>query len=669
MGNDDRDDSAPQASPPDRPPRRISKWLGYAVLLVAIIGVGRYAAVRFWDVLSKPAPENLNVLLITLDTTRADFLRCYGRGSARTPHLDQLAREGTIFASCSSSSALTLPSHSSIMTGTYPFVHGARDNGNDRLAAGNVTLAEALKEQGFTTQAIIASFVLNHQFGIDQGFDEYSDVDVADDPDPIHAERKGDEICEEALEALRTLAPNRFFLWVHFYDPHYPYVPTRAQSFGMVDAYEDEIAFMDARIGQLLDELEHLGIDNNTLVVVLGDHGEALTQHGEMFHGDFVYDSTLRVPLIFRCPRIIPPRRVIGTQVRTIDVAPTILDLVAAAPLEVCQGVSLTPLISGEADNLDLAAYGESLAAYRQFRLSPLRSLSREGWKYVLAPKPELYHVLTDPGELHNKVAEQPELAGEMREELRALIAEAPPPPSDEESTITLSPTEVALLESLGYAGGTKPARDDGDMTELDMFEPRGGDPKDHVEAMRANMMAVWLLREKDFVRAEELLREVVDSIPNAIRPLGNLAYAVHRQERFDEATELYDRALALVPDDHAVQKRYAELFVDSEQWEEAVRRFRVVLTNRPHDLISLYNMGKSLGSLGRFDEAHQHFELALQIAPRSVRMHRGLGVLYARQKKFEQAINWFRKGLEIDPTDLKLQKNLQRAIQLKNQP
>lgn len=654
---------SPRHSLPARQPRGLAQWCGAAVLVAAGVVVVWYAAARVggWG---KPNPEELNVLLITLDTTRAGAIGCYGQALARTPHIDGIAREGTRFARCSTCAALTLPSHTSMMTGTYPFVHGARDNGHSRVAAGNVTLAEALKEQGFTTQAIVAAFVLNHQFGINQGFDEYSDLNVADDPDPIHAERKGDEITAEALEALRALASKRFFLWVHYYDPHYPYVATRSDGSNAFEAYQDEIEFTDTQVGRLMQELDTLGINDNTLVVVVGDHGEALTQHGELFHGDFVYDSTLRVPMIFRCPGLIPANRVIESQVRTIDVAPTILDLVDGPSLERCEGVSLGALLRGKEDTVELPAYGEALTAYRLFGLSPLRSLSRGGWKYIHAPKPELYNLLTDPLEQNNLVAERGELADELREELRTLIAEAPPPPSDEESTITPSPTEVALLESLGYVGSGEPEQDDEGSTELDTFELHGEDPKDHIEAMRANVLGFVALRnDKNYVLAEQLFREVIASLPDAVRPTASLAYAVQKQGRYPEAIELYERALALAPDDPATLKTFAGLYFELEQWEEVVKRLKPVLAENPHDLEALYLMGRALSALKRYDEARAHFELALEAAPRSLRVRRAMGVLYGQQRNFVKAIEWFRKALQIDPTDPKANDDLHRAL------
>ena len=414
------------ASAPRPTPKPFPVAGGLVLALLLMVGAWAIwgAFFRSSDRRTTLGAEALNVLLITLDTTRADHLGCYGRPISKTPNLDRMAREGTLFANCSTCSPLTLPSHSSIMTGTYPYVHGVRQNGTYRLTDGNVTLAEVLGEAGWRTGAAVASFVLNHRFGINQGFEVYRDVEAGGSVVPLAAERKGDQVCADAIEFLRSVGSSRFFLWVHFYDPHFPYVSIdQGHSPG---AYEDEIAFMDAQIGRLMDEIAALVLEEETLVVVVGDHGEGLAQHSEMFHGYFLYQTTLRVPLIFRCPGSVAAGHRIDAQVRTIDIAPTILDALARPPLEHAQGVSLVPLMAGEVEHPELAAYAEATDSLTQLTLSPLRSLSVGKWKYVLAPAPELYDLRADLQESENVIARHADVADRMREELRDLIAAAP---------------------------------------------------------------------------------------------------------------------------------------------------------------------------------------------------------------------------------------------------
>ncbi len=599
---------------------------------------------------------------MTLDTTRADYLGCGGRTDARTPNLDRLAREGARFFRCSADCSVTLPSHTSIMTGTHPYVHGTRHNATNRVAGANVTLAEVLGEAGFSTHAVIAAAVLNRKLGLDQGFDTYRDVVVRPGVDAARAQRPADQIVDDAVQVLRSVHGNRFLLWVHFYDPHYPYVARRPAPTRPEDAYADEIAFMDAQIGRLMGELRNLGLQDNTLVVIVGDHGEGLNQHDEWQHGYFVYETTLHVPLIFWKPGMISGQRVIESQVRTIDIAPTILDLLGRPPLETAMGVSLSPLISGKLEDLNLAAYAESLEAHNQLGLSPLRSLCVDGWKYVLGPKRALYHLTTDPAEVHNSIAERPELASQLHEQLRTLIAESPPPADQADTRISLSSAELDQLQSLGYV--TAPAARGGQrVTELDAFEPRGADPGAHPAAIRRYEEARLALSAGHYGRAEELFREVVGAFPKAPLPLGSLAHSVHRQGKLDEAVTLYERALAMEPVAAHVRVTFAQLLLSINRFDDAVAQLAAALIDMPDDVVVLQQLGIALTSVGRFSEAREHFERALELEPDDIRVLHGMGVFYVRQNNLPKAAEMFRRALEIDPSQPRLREDLQRVL------
>ena len=481
---------------------------------------------------AKPARAR-NVLLITMDTTRADYLGCFGGVTAQTPNIDRLAREGTMFTRCTTCTPLTLPSHSSIMTGVYPYVHGARQNGTGHLAQSNVTLAELLKKAGFATAATVAAFVLNAQFGVDQGFDAYHDVTPAETDSSLHAERRGDEVCTDALQMLPQLAAGpHFFLWVHFYDPHYPYRSPRIADVNSPNAYADEISFTDTQIGRLVDKLKALGRERDTLVVLVADHGEGLGQHDESTHGYLLYDTTVHAPLILYCPGIVPAGKRVAAQVRTIDVAPTILDLTGNPASERAQGVSLRPLLADPPVDMHLTAYSESFDAQIEYGLSQLRSLSAGEWKYILAPKPELYDVLADPGETHNLLAEQAMRAEELRGELHQLIADAPAPPGKEEAPEPLTAREVERLKTLGYVNTPDAFVDEG-VTELDRFEPHGGDPKDYVHYFQLLIRDLPELQAKqEYVKAEQLLLPLIEAMPQASRLYIHLAAVLGPQGR-----------------------------------------------------------------------------------------------------------------------------------------
>jgi len=716
-GSNSRGDTRPGAGNGKReraaaaPRRRLSVVV--CVGLAVVLGVGAWGIHRVAHSTSRRARRaaagKFNVLLITADTTRADYLGCYGRERARTPNIDRLSAEGTLFTRCTTCSPFTLPSHSSILTAVYPYAHGARRNGTGRLAEANVTLAEALQEAGYRTQATVASFVLNREFGTAQGFEVYHQVVAEEARDALHAERKGDEVCADALEMLGALAEQRFFLWVHFYDPHYPYESARVRDADSPAAYEDEITFMDTQIGRLLHELARLGLERETLVVLVGDHGEGLGQHDELRHGTFLYDTTLHVPLILRCPTVVPNGKRVTARVRTIDIAPTILDLVGCPPWDHAQGVALRPLLSGDKPELELAAYAESLDANDQFGLSLLRSLSVGEWKYILAPKPELYQLASDAGEARNRQADEPSVATRMREQLRMLLAAAPPPPAEEHVAVTLDDADIARLESLGYVASV--GDDDHTRTELDRFEPQGGNPQDYAHLFTWKAQATGAMGRKAYGEAERLLRQLVEAVPDAAQQQVELANAVLQQGRLDEALGIFEHAVAMTSGDHSqpnqtipnlprVQLNLAVALRGAGRLEEALKAYQrsvavapdygrarwaygnfllfvgrkyaeaatqlaIALEYMPDDLDTLHDLGVALTVLRRFDQAERYLQRALQNQPNTPRVLQAMGILRLQQRRLGEAAEYFRKTLKLKPNSPEAKAALQRVQQL----
>ena len=653
------DNSKPQIRRPASGSGRRQAVLAAGGLILACLGlfVWKFVALR-QPRHAPPAPQELNVLLITLDTTRADSLGCYGRTSADTPVLNRLAKEGTLFTRCTTCSPQTLPAHSSIMTGLYPFVHGVRRNGTHRLADRYTTLAEWLAACGFRTRGVVASFVLNAVFGIGQGFETFHDVQAGDALIALHAERKGDDVCADAIAQLRSMPPGRFLMWVHFYDPHYPYESARAPA-DSVEGYADEVSFMDRQIGRLLEELKKRGLDRRTLIAVVGDHGEAFGEHDERQHGYFVYDATLRVPLLFHCPGLVPAGRRVEAPVRTIDVAPTILDLIACDPLPEAQGVSLRGVIDGAADVPELAAYGESLDAHLQFGLSPLRSLSIGSWKYILSPQPELYNTADDPAEERNVVGQHMDTAADLRERMRALIAESAAPPAGEDSSVRLGAADLARLQSLGYVGG--PVAGESSAAELDLFEPRGGNPRDFGEVFTRYCQSHWALMAGDFSLAEQLLQQVIKAMPDAARVRADLAYVLQHRGRMDDAQAAYRQALAMAPRDTHIRRMYAGLLVRRQQWNDVVRELTAVVAEKPDDFEAQYNLGIACGFLRRFDDARRHLELALKANPKHASSLHAIGATYLQEDNLPKAAEYFRKALAVDPSHARSRQDLAR--------
>lgn len=505
-----------------------------------------------------PVGRGCNVLLVTLDTTRADRLGCYGYTAAETPNLDRLAAEGVRFERCATCVPITLPAHASIMTATYPFHHGVRDNGKYRLHGGNVTVAELLARLGYETTAVLGSFVLNAKYGVGQGFDRYVDLASADEGVlDLHGhsnERPADEVADLAVAALDAFGDRRFFLWVHFFDPHWPYAPPEVFAERHEDDYDGEVAFVDAELGRILNALEQRGLAGKTLVVVVGDHGEGLGQHQEDAHSFFVYETTMQVPLIVRCPERLPRGKVVRETVRTVDVMPTILEFLGesdtlTAPVH---GRSMLPLMSGDGGGAAREAYGETFRPTEVFEFSPLRSLLVGEWKYIHAPTPEIYHLSDDPGETENLAADEPQRVADMRERLRDLIADSAPPYWLADSAQPMSDEERARLESLGYVTGDAGAAGEA-AVELKQFDPTGPDMKDHAEVVRLWSFAAAAWQAGQMEAAEQLYSQLVERVPKMMSFRTRLAESQSRQGKTAAAMATLEAALGVAPDDESV--------------------------------------------------------------------------------------------------------------------
>lgn len=641
----------------------VRRWVPLGVVLaggVAALALGLLCST--WRQTGE-VPADLNVLLITIDTTRADALGCYGSATAQTPNLDRLAREGTRFARCSACTPLTGPSHCTIMTGVWPFVHGVRQNGPDVLAPANVTLAEMLKDTGFATHAIVASFILNGMFGLVQGFETYDDAMPAKDRKEREAERKGDEVCERAMAALRALVAERFFLWVHFYDPHYPYESPRVPDVDSPEAYADEVMFMDAQIGRLVEELKQLGIERKTLTVVVGDHGEGLGDHGESQHGYFVYETDMHVPLIAWCPGTVPAAGIVDARVRTVDVVPTILDYLGQPAASRLPGTSLRPLIAGRALDTQLPAYGETMTPQVALGLSALRSLHYDGWKYILSSRPELYHLDSDPHEQNNRVDQQPELAARMRKQLWTVLAEAPPPPGGGGTTAALSQADAQRLAALGYVtietDSSKPP-----SGQLTTFQPTGESPADHVEAVERYVRAHELMAERQYGAAEPLLRQVVVALPDGPAPLRELAKALRRLNRQEEIFEVCEQVLTARPDAGETRFYYARLLLGARRFEEALVQLDELVVRNPQRADARCERANALRALDRFNQSRADYEQALRLDPHNSRALHGLAMLCLRQDRLAEGAEYLRKAIEIDPKSAQLKRDLQRVLQ-----
>jgi arylsulfatase A-like enzyme/Tfp pilus assembly protein PilF len=634
------------------------------------------------------APKN--VLLVTIDTLRADRLGAYG-GSVPTPHLDRLAREGTSFGNAFSASPLTLPSHSSILTGTLPTVHGVRDNGRFRLGAEMETAAEMLKRSGFRTAAFVGAFPLDSRFGLDQGFDVYDDSFGGPASRSALAERRGAAVVGVARAWLEANRGERTFAWVHLFDPHAPYAPPPPFPAG----YEGEVAYVDHVLGDLFS-----AASSETLVIVMADHGEGLGEHGEDTHSLFIYDSTIRIPLLMRGPGI-PAGASPSSQVRSIDVLPTILELLGEEELcPACEGESLVPLLRGQSAD-PRPSYAETYFPLLNLGWSELQSVRSGGWKYIDAPEPELYHVESDPGELSNVIGANREKAEELSEHLASLDRAAPVARAPVVDAETLD-----ALRSLGYASAAVPpapsSRPD-PKARLQVWEGvrRGMDLSARGEWALAIAELESVTREEpDLLLARTHLAAAYfesGRYGDAVRECGAilaregddydatllLGKTLLRLGRGDESRKILARAAELDPASAAPwvelsqlslrrSKAEAERFLAEARSREpeasgvlvmegklavlngdavsAEGYFRKALEGAPYDVDARVQLGNLLLAQRRLEDAQALFEDGLRSRPDAAAYHVGLGHSLALSKKMEPAIAAFEKALSLDP-------------------
>jgi len=643
--------------------RRTHQWVMVGVL--ALLACGDAG-----DEVRVPAPKederpaavgsgagvSLNVLLLTLDTTRADALGPYGQPRITSPHLDRLAREGTLFEQVASSAPSTVPSHATIFTGRYPFVHGARANAGYVLAESNRTLAEILKSRGYRTGAEIAAPVLERSVGLDQGFDHYRDLSSEEvatlDGDSDRAghvtlrERPADDITRWGIRFLEQHDEQPFFLWLHYFDPHGPWV---GRAGALADEpYLGEIRFMDGEIGRLLERLRELGLHDRTLVVVVADHGEGLGDHGESSHSFYVFESTIRVPWILWAPGVVPANRRVDTLVRTVDILPTVLALLNLPPPSRLDGISLVPLLRG-APAPQLSAYGESIEASSVFGSPPLRFMRIGDWKYIHQPEPELYDLRNDPGELRNRASAEPAQRERLRAALEALLAQAPPPP--EQAALPLDPERAAALQALGYVSAVDANASPETLASLELRGP----PPDVLRADVERLSEVTALTRIDLHdRAEPLLRDLLSRHPESATIRIEHARALSALDRQDEALAALERALESAPCSVDARVEAATLLEQRGEHADQIRVLREGIENCPQSPKLLNNYAYRLATepddtLRDGDEAVRAARRAVEASGEKVpEILDTLAAAYAEQGDFEQAVSWAQRAVSL---------------------
>jgi arylsulfatase A-like enzyme/Tfp pilus assembly protein PilF len=595
-----------------------------------------------------------NVILVTIDTLRADRVGVDGGLRGLTPTLDDLGRNGAVFLDATAHAPLTLPSHASILTGRYPTAHGVHDNAGFVLSDRVPTLATLLHAAGYQTAAFVSSFVLRGSTGFARGFDVYDDRFAGMGRAHLTVsslERRAPETAREAARWVAS-APRPFFLWVHFYDPHAPYDPPPAFAAKFSGRpYDGEVAAADFGVSLVLDALSPER-RRDTVVVVTGDHGESLGEHGESEHGILLYDATLHVPLIMEGPGV-PHGVTVREQVRHVDIVPTVLGLLNVSEPGSLDGVSLLGRASspptGRSVGAELAppersdrllSYAESRFGERHFGWAPIRSVRDGAWKFIDAPDPELYDLKSDRDERDNRRSSREATATGLARALSEIASRG----GAASAPATVDAETAQRLRSLGYVSGG-----------MTLSGRAGADPKQEIGNYEAYVKAfndgLALLETRRPRDAETKFRALARSFPRAFEAHQYLARALAARGAYDDAMREFDLAIALAPREATLYFDAARALASAGRFDAAFDRVAAGLRVEPASFDGWMTRGLVSRAAGRHDAAEEAYREALKINPQLGVAHLELGHLAEARGRSEEARNEYRLALDVDST------------------
>ena len=590
------------------------------------------------------ALRGANVLLVTIDTLRADRVGAYGNRLGLTPTLDRLASEGLRFERAYAHVPLTLPSHTTIMTGSYPMTNGVRDNGSFRFDGKRATLADVLRAAGYRTGAFVGAFPVDARFGLNAGFDVYDDQygSRSAGGELSVLERPAEQVLASAHSWISHGATDRpsgpWFAWVHLYDPHDPYAPPEPfKSRFAGDLYAGEIAYADSALGATLDRLQGAGALTHTIVVVASDHGESLGEHGERTHGLFAYEATIRVPLIVWAPPTIH-YAVAKSSARLIDVMPTLLDLMGIDSPGAMDGRSLRLLAGGESPSDDPGSYFEALNANLTRNWAPLTGLVRNGHKFIDLPVPELYDVTADPAEQQNVYSRRQDVAAPLERQLAALTSRAGKPAAGPIDTATRQ-----RLRSLGYVAGpiARPAHR---YTAAD-------DPKRLVNLQNRLDDALDRLKRGDIDTAERELKGLIAERPDFTIAYERLAFLYHETSRQEQAIATLEKASQTAVVDAEVLATLGGYLQEANRLERSIAVLEAAVKLNPAEVDAYEKLGVTYTRMRRFDDAERRFRQVLAVDPGSPTTYNNLGSMYLMQNRNADAIEALSRAIALDPS------------------
>jgi arylsulfatase A-like enzyme/predicted Zn-dependent protease len=638
------------------------------ILILSLMVLVALAALVFFLLLPKDEFSRLkrrkeyNYILISVDTLRADRIGCYGFSGIETPTIDLFAGRGVRFERCISQTPLTLPSHTSLLTGTPPTFHGVRDNGGFLVPQQLVTLAELFKEQDYQTAAFVAAYVLDSKWGLNQGFDFYFDRFDLSKYKTIslgNVQRRGDEVIDETIHWLDQNRQKRFFTWVHLYDPHTPYDPPSPFKEKYPNRYYlGEIAYTDYQLGRLWRYLEDNDLLSSTILVFVSDHGESLGEHKESTHGFFIYQEGIHVPLIF----VTPFKRLHGitrsSVVSLMDVMPTILDMADVPIPSYVQGQSLLPLLMGDEALKSKFAYSETFYPRFHYGWSELESVQDERFKLIIAPRLELYDLIDDPEEGNNLLATLPEEARRLKNLADDFIERS------SQNAFKLDYSHIdeearQKLSALGYIGTFT------DLSSLDEKKP--GDPKDKIVVFNQLSEARELGLKGDFEGAVALVEKIIQEDPDVIDAYFTLGNLYYKERKFEEALKSFFEVLERKPDDAFTAINIANSYISMGDFDEAEKFLLSIIDALPPDSQIHFILGNVNNFQKDYDEALKNYKKCLELNPSSASAYNAIGGIYVIQGNLVEAEDYLEKAMDLNPQLRNLHYNLAQLYEAKD--
>jgi arylsulfatase A-like enzyme/Flp pilus assembly protein TadD len=592
-----------------------------------------------------------NIIVITVDTTRADRMGFLGNTHGLTPNLDVLARQGVVFENAFSQAPLTPVSHATIFSGTYPQFHTVTDFGHP-LPALLPYLPDILQKSGYHTAAFIGSIILDPNAGMGPGFDRgYGFFDAGFHAKHDHGEsrydtveRRGGGVVAHAIAWLNKNRQSPFFIWVHLYDPHAPYDPPPPYDKRFKDPYEGEIAYADASLGKLFTYLRQRGLYENTLIVMMSDHGESLGAHGESMHGIFLYDETIHVPLLFKLPGELLARRRVNARVRLVDVTPTLLNMLSLPLPPTFQGESLVPLMKGSPKGTDdLPAYAETDYPHRAFGWSALRSLRAGKYLFVHAPKRELYDQAQDKSAAHNLATSSPAVASTLQAQLNDFHDKTTSY-HEKSAQAPLTSEQSENLSALGYVSSTAAT------LSPDPFQ--GADPKDKIGISNILQDGMIAIEDGRYEEAIPLLKHVLEDSPLVTAAQLQLGIALSKTKRYPEAIVALRKAIDQLPDSVQAQYELGLALYETGAWRDSVPYFEFVAKKRPKWPDAQYSLASVYARTERVPEAVDLLQAVLQLNPQHFRANLLLGRILTLQHRPGESLPYLKQAISAEPNN-----------------